>query len=168
MTAESTIPVYKVSFAYPDQKDFPPKKSEIFYDVEGFFEFKNNFYLFTKNRSKGFDGTAFLYKIPNTPDFHQAVLIGEFKTCGEYNNCAITSAKITLYATKVVILTHDKLFMFENFQGDDFLNGTKTILELNHFSQKEAACFSNNDRLIIANERTKSIGENEYEASLKC
>ena len=167
LTAESTNPVYKVSFAYPEQKDFPPKKSEMFYDVEGFIEFKNNFYLFTKNRSKGFDGTAFLYKIPNTPGFHQAVLMGEFKTCGEYNNCAITSATISPDATKLAVLTHDKLFMFENFKGDDFLNGTKTVLELNHFSQKEAACFTDNDRLFIADERTKSVGGNVYDVSLK-
>jgi hypothetical protein len=60
LNTENAIPAYKVSFAYPEQKDFPPKKTEMFYDVEGFFEFKNNFYLFTKNRSKGFDGTAFI------------------------------------------------------------------------------------------------------------
>ena len=167
LTAESTNPVYKVSFAYPEQKKFPPKKTEMFYDVEGFFEFKNNFYLFTKNRSKGFDGTAFLYKIPNTPGFHQAVLMGEFKTCDAYNHCAITSATISSDETKVAVLTHDKLFLFENFQEDQFLNGTKIVLELNHFSQKEAACFIDNERLLIADERTKSVGGNVYEVTIK-
>lgn len=167
LTAESTNPVYKVSFAYPEQKNFPPKKTEMFYDVEGFFEFKNNFYLFTKNRSKGFDGTAFIYKIPNTPSFHQAVLMGEFKTCGAYNHCAVTSATISPDETKVAVLTHDKLFLFKNFQEDDFLNGTKTVLELNHFSQKEAACFTDNEHLFIADERTKSVGGNVYEVTIK-
>lgn len=167
LNSVSTNPVYKISFAYPEQKGFPPKKSEMVYDVEGFFEFKNNFYLFTKNRSKGFDGTAFMYKIPNTPGFHQAVLMGEFTTCGTYNYCAITSAAISPDETKVAILTHVKLFLFENFQGDDFLNGTKSILELNHFSQKEATSFYDNDRLFIADERTKSKGGNVYEATLQ-
>lgn len=167
LTAERTNPAYKITFAYPEQNEFPPKKSQMFYDVEGFFEFKNHFYLFTKNRSKGFDGTAFLYKIPNTPGFHQAVLMGEFKTCGAYNQCAITSAAISPDATKVAVLTHDKLFLFENFQGDDFLNGTKTVLELNHFSQKEAACFTDNKRLFLADERTKSVGGNVYDVSIE-
>ena len=129
LATESAIPAYKVSFAYPEQKDFPPKKTEMFYDVEGFFEFKNNFYLFTKNRSKGFDGTAFLYKIPNTAGFHQAVLMGEFKTCDNYNHCAITAATISPDESKVAVLTHDKVFLFESFEGDNFLKGTKTILE---------------------------------------
>ena len=167
LTAESANPAYKVSFTYPEQHDFPPKKSEMIYDVEGFFEFKNNFYLFTKNRSKGFNGTAFLYKIPNKPGYHQAVLMGELKTCGEYNTCAITSATISPDATKFAVLTHDKLFIFENFHGDDFLNGTKMVLELNHFSQKEATCFIDNDHLLIADERTNSVGGNVYEVSLK-
>ena len=167
LATESAIPAYKVSFAYPEQKNFPPKKTEMFYDVEGFFEFKNNFYLFTKNRSKGFDGTAFLYKIPNTAGFHQAVLMGEFKTCDNYNHCAITAVTISPDETKVAVLTHDKVFLFESFEGDDFLKGIKTTFELNHFSQKEAASFIDNDRLFIADERTKSIGGNVYDVSVK-
>lgn len=167
LATESVIPAYKVSFAYPEQKDFPPKKTEMFYDVEGFFEFKNNFYLFTKNRSKGFDGTAFLYKIPNKPGFHQAVLLGEFKTCDNFNHCAITAATISPDGSKVAVLTHDKIFLFENFEGDNFLNGIKTTLELNHFSQKEAVVFIDNDRIFIADEKTSGLGGNVYEVSLK-
>ena len=167
LAIESTIPAYKVSFSYPEQKDFPPKKTEMFYDVEGFFEFKNNFYLFTKNRSKGFDGTAFLYKIPNKPGFHQAVLLGEFKTCDNFNHCAITAATISPDESKVAVLTHDKIFLFENFEGDNFLNGIKTTLELNHFSQKEAVVFIDNDRIFIADEKTSGLGGNVYEVSLK-
>ena len=164
---ENAGPAYKISFAYPEQKDFPPKKANLFYDVEGFFEYKNNFYLFTKNRSKGFDGTAFVYKIPNSPGFHQAVLIGEFKTCDNYNHCAITSAAISPDASKMVILSHDKVFLFENFKGDNFLKSNRTDLNLNHFSQKEAICFKDNNTLLIADEKTKKIGGNVYEVSLK-
>lgn len=167
LNTTNTKPVYKVSFAYPEQKDFPPKKREMFYDVEGFFEFQNNFYLFTKNRSKGFDGRAYLYKIPNKPGFHNAVLMGEIKTCEDYNHCAITSATITPNGKKIAVLTHDKLFLFENFKGDNFLNGKKTILELNHFSQKESACFIDEDRLYIADEKAKNTGGNLYEVSLE-
>lgn len=161
------VPTYKISFSYPEQKDFPPKKTEMFYDVEAFFEFKNNFYLFTKNRSKGFDGTAFLYKIPNVPGFHQAVLMGEFKTCDTYQQCAITAAAINPDETKVALLTHDKIFLLENFQKDNFLKGTKTVLELNHFSQKESVSFSDNNTLFIADEKTKKTGGNVYTFSIR-
>lgn len=167
LESESTIPVYKISFAYPEQKDFPPKKSEMFYDVEAFFEFNNNFYLFTKNRSKDFDGTSYLYKVPNAAGFHEAQFMGEFKTCENYDQCSITSASISPDESKVVVLTHDKIWLFENFTGDNFLKGNISELDLNHFSQKEAVSFKDNETLIIADEKAKKMGGKVYEISLE-
>ncbi|MCV9930108.1 hypothetical protein OIU83_20790 [Flavobacterium sp. LS1R49] len=163
---ENAVSSYKISFSYPEQKEFPPKKTERFYDVEGFFEFNNNFYLFTKNRSKNFDGTAFIYKIPNTAGTQKATLIGTFKTCSNYNHCAITSAAISPDEKKVVVLCHDKVILFQGFQGDLFHKGTQTEISLDHFSQKEAIVFKDNKTLIIADERTKKVGGNVYELSL--
>lgn len=68
--------------------------------------------------------------------------------------------------TKIAILTHDKIILLENFKGDHFLEGTQTVLQLNHFSQKEAVCFKDNDLLLIADEKTKKIGGKMYAASL--
>ncbi|OOG77302.1 hypothetical protein [Flavobacterium sp. A45] len=166
LNQKNAIAAYRISFSYPEQNEFPPKKTKLFFDVEGFFEYKNYFYLFTKNRSKGFDGTAFVYKIPNKAGLHQAVLMGEFKTCDNYNHCAITSATISPDASKVVLLTHDKIVLFEGFEGDDFLKGKQSQLKLNHFSQKEAICFKNNETLIIADEKTNKVGGNVYEVNL--
>ena len=166
LQTENAVPTYKISFSYPEQKEFPPKKTKLFFDVEGFFEFKNNFYLFTKNRSKGFDGTVLVYKIPNKAGFHQAVLIGKLNSGDNYNHCAITSATISPDASKVVLLTHDKIILLENFKGDNFLKGKHSQLKLNHFSQKEAVCFKNNETLIIADEKTNKVGGNVYEVSL--
>jgi hypothetical protein len=162
LTSEDATPAYKVSFSYPEQQSFPPKKKEMFYDVEGFFEFKNNFYLFTKNRSKGFDGTTFLYKIPNKQGTHKAQKLAEFKTCDNFNTCAITSAAISPDETKVVLLCHDKIWLFDNFKNDSFLSGNVKELDLEHNSQKEAICFKDNSSLLIADEKTKNIGGNVY------
>jgi hypothetical protein len=160
------LPAYKISFEYPEQVEFPPKKKTLFYDVEGFFEFKNNFYLFTKNRSSKFDGTVFVYKVPNASGFHKAKLIGQFKTCEDFDNCAITSAAISPEGTKVVLLSHSKIWLFENFSSDDFLSGTKTEIDLQHYSQKEAICFKDNTTLLIADERVKKNGGKLYQVSL--
>jgi hypothetical protein len=160
------LPAYKISFEYPEQKYFPPKKKALVYDVEGFFLFKNNFYLFTKNRSKGFDGTTLLYKVPNESGMHKAELIAEFTSCGDYDNCAITSATISPDKTKVVLLSHSKIWFFENFLADDFLSGTRTEIKLNHNSQKEAICFKDNNTILIADERVKKTGGKLYEIKL--
>lgn len=158
---------YKISFSYPEQTEFPPKKKEMFYDVEGFFEQNGYFYLFTKNRSKGFDGTAFIYKIRNAAGTQKAVKIGEFKTCNNYNHCVLTSASISPDGKKVALLSHDKVLLFKGFKGDLFHKGTQTQIELNHFSQKEAIVFKDNNTLLIADEKADKIGGNVYEFKLK-
>lgn len=158
---------YKITFDYPEQKDFPPKKKDLMFDVEGFFEYENHFYLFTKNRSRGFDGTSYIYKIPNKAGHHHAQLIKTISTCGDYHNCAITSAAISPDGSKFVLLSHSKVWLFENYSKDDISNGKITELDLNHYSQKEAICFKDNDELFIADEKVKKTGGNLFKVSLK-
>lgn len=147
--------------------EFPPKKKDLMFDVEGFFEFKNNFYLFTKNRSKGFDGSSYVYKIPNVAGHHKAELIKTIKTCSDYQNCAITSAAISPDQSKFVILSHSKIWLFENFSSDNIASGRMKEIDLQHFSQKEAVTFKDNKTLLIADERDKKTGGNLYEFDLK-
>jgi hypothetical protein len=156
----------KISFAYPEQKEFPPKKKGLFYDCEAFFEHKGYFYLFTKNRSKGFDGTTFMYQVPNQSGFHQAKLLGKFITCADYQHCAITSVAISPDASKIVLLSHSKVWLLDHFKDNKFLNGAVSELDLNHFSQKEAVCFKDDKTLLIADEKTKKTGGKVYEVTL--
>ncbi|WP_338409791.1 hypothetical protein [uncultured Flavobacterium sp.] len=154
--------VVKTSFYYPEQKKFPSDKKEMFYDCESFFEWKGSFYLFTKNRSKDFDGTVLIYKVPNKTGRHKAELIDVFKTCSNKETCTITSASITNDGTKMVLLSHSIVWLFENFESDNFTNGKISTYDLQHKSQKEAICFKNNDLLIIADEAGENLG-NVYE-----
>lgn len=159
--------VQKTTFFYPDQKAFPPKKSQRIFDCEAFFEWNGNFYLFSKNRSSNFDGTTVLYKIPNKPGNFPAQKISEFKTCGNYNKCAITAADISPDGKKVALLTSDKVFVFDNFSSDDFLSGDAHEIKLGHFSQKEGLCFSTDSDLFIVDEKEKKTGGNLYRLALK-
>ena len=139
----------------------------MFFDVEGFFEHEGYFYLFTKNRSKNFDGTAFIYKIKNAVGAQKATKIGEFKTCNNYNHCVLTSATISPDGKKVVLLSHDKIVLFKGYKGDLFHTGSQTEIKLNDFSQKEAIVFKDNNTLLIADEKSNKVGGNVYEFILK-
>ncbi|MBK0369213.1 SdiA-regulated domain-containing protein [Flavobacterium agrisoli] len=167
LNKEKATSVYKISFSYADQTEFPPKKTKMVYDVEGFFEFQNYFYLFTKNRSKNFDGTSLVYKITNKAGHQKAKLMGSFKTCSNYNHCAITSAAISPNQKKVALLCHDKIILFQDFIQDSFLDGNRKDIDLKHFSQKEAIVFKDNQTVLIADEKTNKIGGKVYEFSLK-
>lgn len=157
----------KITFYYPEQIDFPAKKRDRLFDCEAFFYYQKAFYLFTKNRSKDFDGITLIYKISATEGHYPAKLIGKFKTCSNYNFCAITDAAISLDDKKIALLGHDQVWIIEQFSEDYFLLGsTISSYKMNHLSQKEGICFKDNQTLYIADERHKKTGGNLYEVSL--
>ena len=151
----------KTTFYFEDQNKFPPKKKDRNFDVEAFIYMNKYFYLFTKNRSSHFNGTTKLYKIPAEVGNHSAQLINEFITCVDANTCLVTGATISKDNKELVLLTHDKLFLFANFKGDDFFNGLVSEINLYHISQKEAVCFKGDD-IYITDEATKNSGGNLY------
>ena len=155
-----------ISFYYPEQVLFPPKKSERFYDVEAFFVFKDHFYLFTKNRSSKFDGTTFLYKIPNKPGRHPAKLLDSFRTCPDFNSCAITGADVSQDGKRMVLLSSNQVWLFSHFTGNQFLSGKVQVVELGSDTQKEGICFANNETLYITDEKDKKTGGKLYHLKL--
>ena len=156
----------KTTFYFPEQKDFPPKKSDRLYDVEAFFISGNHFYLFTKNRSSKFEGTTLLYEVPNRPGNHAAKLLGKFKTCDGFSHCAITSADISPDGKKVALLSSRFVWLFTDFNSSNFFSGKVRQIDLEDFSQKEGLCFSGNDKLIVCDEKKKKSGGNVYELNL--
>lgn len=157
---------YKVTFDYPEQIDFPPSKKRLMFDVEAFFEYGNFFYLFTKNRSKKFDGSSYIYKIPNQAGHHHAVLLDTIYTGNDYNTCAITSASISPNKTKFVLLSHAKIWVFAIPSDKSIAKAIPIEINLNHNSQKEAIFFKNDSILYIADEKVKKSGGNLYKWNL--
>lgn len=157
----------KTTFYYEEQREFPPKKSQRIFDCEAFFAWGDYFYLFSKNRSPNFDGTTILYRIPNQPGNFAAQKISEFRTCANYNRCAVTGADISPDGKKVALLTADKVFLFEGFSGDDFFSGKSREIGLGHFSQKEGIGFASNTELLVTDEKDKKTGGNLYRLDLK-
>lgn len=147
--------VQETTFYYEDQTDFPPKKSNLWYDCEAFVTTTDAFYLFTKNRGKGFDGSFFVYKIPNKAGNFKAQKIAVLKTCENFKSCAITGAAMNKNGNQIALLTHDKVLLIP-FENDASFNQENiTIKELGHYSQKEAITFKNNQELFVADEKEK-------------
>lgn len=154
--------IQTTKFHYQGQTDFPPKKSNLLYDCEAFVEMNGNFYLFTKNRSKGFDGTFLVFQVPNKEGDFEAKLIGKLQLQGGYNDAAITSATINSTKDKIVLLTHKNIHVLTGFTANDFNNAKIQKIPLNHNSQKEAIVFHDDKTLMIADEKAKNEGGNVY------
>ncbi|SDQ18654.1 hypothetical protein SAMN05421664_0940 [Chryseobacterium soldanellicola] len=157
--------IQTTKYHYEGQTEFPPKKSHWLYDCEAFVEMNGNFYLFTKNRSKGFDGTFLVFQIPNKEGDFEAKLIGKLKLQGSYSDAAITSATINSTKDKIVLLTHKNIHVLSGFTANDFKDAKIQKISLNHNSQKEAVVFLDDKTLLIADEKDKSTGGNVYKFS---
>lgn len=167
-TAQKTTRVIQeTKFHYEGQMEFPPKKSNLLYDCEAFIEMNGNFYLFTKNRSKGFDGTFLVFKVPNQPGDFQARLTGKLKLTGGYSDAAITSAAINSTKTQIVLLNHKNIRVLTGFIPDDFSKTKISTVSLNHNSQKEAVVFLDDHTLLMADEKDKKTGGKVYRFNLK-
>ncbi|WP_185286500.1 hypothetical protein [Chryseobacterium indologenes] len=164
-TQKTTKVVQTTTFHYEGQTEFPPKKSNLLYDCEAFVEMDGNFYLFTKNRSKGFDGTFLVFKVPNKEGDFEAKLICTLKLQGGYSDAAITSATINTTKDKIVLLTHKNVHVLTGFNADDFGSSKIQKIPLNHNSQKEAIVFLNDSTVLIGDEKAKSEGGNVYQFS---
>lgn len=162
----NSISVSKIEFAYEDQKEFPPKKKKLNFDVEAFIYLENSLYLFTKNRIKKSKGITKLYKIPTTSGQHIAKLIGEYKICKNNSDCFITGAAINKKNDKIVLLAHDKVFLLCDFKGDNLWTGNIQKIKLHHNSQKEGICFKNDSTLFIIDEKTGHKKASLYEYQL--
>ncbi|MCB9251789.1 MAG: T9SS type A sorting domain-containing protein [Flavobacteriales bacterium] len=163
------IPVETIQFSYPDQKEFPAADSVKNYDTEAFIHCDSSLYIFTKNRTYPFTGFTYMYRVPDKPGIYLAEKLDSFKTgTGLKEMWWITSASISPDRKKLILLSSDKMFLFTDFTGNQFLKGKATQVQFNTFSQKEGICFINNTDFFVSDEYTSILqnGGNLYMGSL--
>ncbi|MFT5752121.1 MAG: hypothetical protein ACI828_002713 [Flavobacteriales bacterium] len=155
-----------ISFTLEDQVKFPPKKKDRNFDIEAFIAKGDYFYLFTRNRSSHFDGTTKCYKLPIAEGAHTATLVGTFNTGVDADDCQITGAAIDKNSGKIALLSHNKVWIIQDYIGDDFFKGSIHKIKLKHTSQKESLFFENSNSLLIGEESSKHSTGNLYRLKL--
>ncbi len=151
----------KIDFRYPDQVEFPPPSSNWNFDCEAFFHSGDSLYLLSKNLSNPNSGFSKLYRLPDTPGNYTANVIDSF-----YFNEPVTSADISSDRKTVIVLTYFSIWRFTGFQGNNFLTGKAERFPLKGFSQKEAVCFINDDKIFLSDERHFGKGGKLYSIDL--
>lgn len=152
-----------IRFKFNDQDIADKKESKKNFDLEAFVYYNGFLYLFTKNRNKPFDGYTNLYKMGDFASNHSAKFIDKFKTCtSDKYRCWITSAALSPDKEKLVLLGSDKMWIFKNWQDDDFFSGAVQEIDLGMVTQKESVTFYNDSVVVFADEKFKGIGGNLY------
>ncbi|GAA5034715.1 hypothetical protein GCM10011506_29230 [Marivirga lumbricoides] len=157
--AEKIYTAKIIRFKLSDQKTFPPPKGKLEFDIEAMIHFNGNIYLFSKSRGNPFKGQIKVYKLTDQPGEHIAQLKDTFYTGeGLMLENWITGATISRQNGILALLSHNKIFFFSCFKGDDFFNGNFEMLPLDHFSQKEAIDFDDTQgTYLITDELTRGI-----------
>ncbi|SFG48169.1 hypothetical protein [Neptunomonas qingdaonensis] len=158
-----------IKFTNPEFKPIEGQvvRKNAHYDVEAFIYYQRSLYLFTKNRSRPFDGKTRLYRIGDYAGNFETEYINEFSTCTTIKElCWITSAALSPDRTKLVLLDSERLWLFENWQGDDFFSGDVYQIDLGIVTQKEAVTFYNDEIIVFTDEVFSGIGGNGYAIKL--
>ena len=157
----------KIKFSYPEQKEFPPTKDGFFFDSEGFFHWNGYLYVFTKNRTRPYDGRTFIYRIPDRPGNHEAELLGDIVLCKEKDHCSVTGADISSDGKLVALIGYGYVYLLKDFEHASMHKATVEPIYIVYETQIEAVCFSDDSTLLIADEQSKTKGRNLYRYSLK-
>lgn len=143
-----------IEFSYPEQKEFPPKLSEKYFDCEAMSFYNDSLYLFTKCRSEPFDGKCYVYSLPTKPGTYKAqkkyyMVIGK----RDWFRDAATGADIQ--NDKLILLTYNRIIIHSFENGKAKYESHQTMLPI---TQKEAIAIHPNGKIYVADERQKIVG----------
>ncbi len=134
-----------ISFTYSDQANI--SSSWLNYDVESFFHFNGNLYLFSKADGAAIGYTK-MYRLPDSPGSYVATLVDSF-----YTNDRITSADISADGSAMILMSNSHLHIFKNFIGTNFFSGQHTQVNISGaWSQKESLSFVSNNEIFMTDE----------------
>lgn len=161
------IKAQKIEFSYPEQQKFPPNKKKRFFDAEAFFHWEDHLYIFTKDRSKPYQGKTFVYKIPDTEGTYKAQKVGEINLCNNRDHCSVTGADISADGKSVVLIGYGYVYLFKDVDLNKLSNASFETIHLKLETQIEAVCFLDKNTLLIADEQSQTKGRNLYRYTIK-
>ena len=156
--AQKIVTPEVIEFTYADQQAFPPPPSLHQFDMDAMIYFEESLYLFSKNRTKPYTGYTKMYRLPAIPGKYTAELLDSiYLGPGGMLETWVTGADMSPDKKTLALLSHDKIWLFQCFENNNFFKGKKTIVPLHHYSQKEGICFVDNENLLITDERTANL-----------
>ena len=135
-----------ISFSYPDQNEFPPRKKERNFDVEANVWNDGKLWLFTKDQGHG--ATSKVYTVPDQPGDHTAKLVTSLPIPGE-----VTDAALRADGRRLVLLGRSELFILDGNSWADILKAKPRQVALTGAGQTEGVAFKDDGTLLITTEQ---------------
>lgn len=151
---KKSVDAEKIEISYLDQAAFPPADSLLNFDAEAMAFHNDSLHIFTKCRTKPFDGNSYQYSFSTKPgkyvlEKQNWVYIGDD---GFYKD-AVTD--VTIYNDVYWFLTYNRMLGFQLVDGK--LKPHQSI-RLSGYSQKEALITKDSINFYLADERHRILG----------
>lgn len=141
-----TREVEQFGFRYPGERKFFGLLSMGNYDAEALFYYRDSYYLISK-MNRGVKSVLFSLNEPSADSVNVLNKEDEFSFSDE-----VTAADFDLESNKLAVLTYTRIYIFSEFEGNDFFSGKVQTLDY-RAGQTEAITFDGPDSLIMTNER---------------
>lgn len=151
---KESVNAEKIEISYSEQNAFPPASEELYFDAEALVFHNDSLQIFTKCRTKPFDGISYQYTVSTKPGNYvlkkrHSILIGK----GGFYRDAITDA--TIHNGIYWFLTYNRIVGFQ--LKENTYQPYKTI-HLRPYSQKEALVTKDNINFYLADEKQSLLG----------
>ncbi|MEO6191157.1 MAG: T9SS type A sorting domain-containing protein [Saprospiraceae bacterium] len=158
-----------INFQYSNQSEFPPSDAFKNFDMEAMIWLNNKIHLFSKNRTSPFSGYTYHYKVEDKAGDYKINPADSFITGpGPSILFWVTAAAISPDHNKLILLSHDRIWLFFPLNQEKFFESPVKQITLGHYSQKEGICFDSNTDLFISDEYNSTLnnGGKLYSSSL--
>ena len=157
----------EINFNFPDQKAFPPADSAKYFDLEAMVVHHDSIFLFTKNRTKPFNGRSKCYRLSTKPGNYSATKKGEiFTGLGKMPAYWVSGACISSgERPDLYLLGYDKVWRIRDYFGQSASYIEAEEFYLGSFGQREAICILNN-KFYIGEEQVATRKAKIYKAEL--
>ncbi len=150
-----------IDFQFSDQTDFSSRPDHNF-NCEAVISFNDQLYLFSKNHG---DFKTKCYTLSKNAGEHIAELKNEFDVGGLVTAATVSNDKKTVALLGYNEIADDVfepfLWLFYDFDGDDFFSGKSRKLDITFQGQMESLCFGDGGKLYFASE-TESGLDDQY------
>lgn len=130
-----------IRFRYANQSEYPPSPANRNFDMEAMVWFDDSLHLFSKNRTEPFTGFCYHHVMPAHAGEYDVLPVDSFRTGpGPMLFYWITGAGLDRSTGTLALLSHDRLWLFDDYPGNRFFQGRVREIRLPVYTQKEAIC----------------------------
>jgi hypothetical protein len=151
--AGTLINAEKIEYTYEDL-EIPLPANKLKFDAEALISLDDTLFIFTKNRTRPFDGMLYIYSLPAHSNVKVAaktdsVYLGR----GRMIDYWITSAALSPDKKRLAIISYSKLWIINLKKGEKISRSAISGFDFDFSSQKESVSFFDNDKIYITDER---------------